>query len=615
MARIQLVPHSLGPTWSRNADGSWRLPEHTLGWHIIGWCATYLNGPDGGPWRFTAEQARFVLWMYAVDDRGRFLFRDIVLQRMKGWGKDPLAAVICAVEFVGPCRFERWSDEADVADGVIHEVGQAIGRPIPDAWVQIAAVSKDQTKNTMMALNGLFNADAISEFRIDHGKEIIYAFGAMRRIEVISTNSRALEGNRPTFVVRGEPHHWIKANNGLELAAVIRRNLGKRPGGQARGLSITNAYRPGEKSFAEKQRLAYLEALDTYTPDTMYDSLEAPLGTSLLPQYTDFDDEGNPRTIYTADGQAIPPSEEVAREHVKRILELVRGDAHWLDLERLVADILDPEADAEESKRFYFNSVALADDASFDPDHIRAAIAPDVVAARHQRTGLDDLRVGWRRVSVDDEVVVFGDGSKSNDSTGLVACRLSDGYVFTLGVWQKPPGERGRNWLAPREEVDARMREAMSRFNVVAIFFDPSHAKDEDAVRYWDTMVDGWHQDWGDKLQVWAVQSGDARSAVSWDMTSPTRQQAFVQAVERFTDELESRVFEHDGHPALIDHLINCRRNMTLHGLSVSKRSRGSSEKIDLGVCAIGARMLRRLVLNKGLEESGSGTVWGRNFG
>jgi hypothetical protein len=33
---------------------------------------------------------------------GRFVYRKGVLQRMKGWGKDPLLAVICLVELVGP---------------------------------------------------------------------------------------------------------------------------------------------------------------------------------------------------------------------------------------------------------------------------------------------------------------------------------------------------------------------------------------------------------------------------------------------------------------------------------------------------------------------------------
>ena len=36
--------------------------------------------------------------------------------------------------------------------------------------------------------------------------------------------------------------------------------------------------------------------------------------------------------------------------------------------------------------------------------------------------------------------VLFFDGSKSDDSTALVGCRLSDGHVVTLGIWAKPQG-------------------------------------------------------------------------------------------------------------------------------------------------------------------------------
>jgi hypothetical protein len=49
---------------------------------------------------------RFILWWYAVDEFGRFVYRKGVLQRMKGWGKDPLLAVICLVELVGPSRVQ-----------------------------------------------------------------------------------------------------------------------------------------------------------------------------------------------------------------------------------------------------------------------------------------------------------------------------------------------------------------------------------------------------------------------------------------------------------------------------------------------------------------------------
>jgi hypothetical protein len=81
-----LEPTFMGPTWQKEASGQWLLPSKTLGWQIAGWCAEYLNAEDGGPWRFTKEQLRFVLHWYAVDSSGRFMNRKGVLQRMKGWG-------------------------------------------------------------------------------------------------------------------------------------------------------------------------------------------------------------------------------------------------------------------------------------------------------------------------------------------------------------------------------------------------------------------------------------------------------------------------------------------------------------------------------------------------
>ncbi|WP_328676702.1 hypothetical protein OG905_23270 [Streptomyces sp. NBC_00322] len=83
--RINLLePTFLGPAWAREPDGSWKLPEHTLGWQIARWSAEFLKAEDCGPWKFTREQLRFVLWWYAVDDNGRFIYRKGVLQRLKG---------------------------------------------------------------------------------------------------------------------------------------------------------------------------------------------------------------------------------------------------------------------------------------------------------------------------------------------------------------------------------------------------------------------------------------------------------------------------------------------------------------------------------------------------
>lgn len=81
------TPVALGPTWRRDADNRFVLPELTLGWQILGWTADMLQHSTGQPWRYTDEQARLTLWWYAIDHNGRFIYRDGVIQRLKGWGR------------------------------------------------------------------------------------------------------------------------------------------------------------------------------------------------------------------------------------------------------------------------------------------------------------------------------------------------------------------------------------------------------------------------------------------------------------------------------------------------------------------------------------------------
>lgn len=80
-------PFAIGPTWKRGEDGRFVLPDFTLGWHVLAWTATHLQHATGQPWRYTSEQARLVLWWFALDRAtGGFVYRDAVLQRLKGWG-------------------------------------------------------------------------------------------------------------------------------------------------------------------------------------------------------------------------------------------------------------------------------------------------------------------------------------------------------------------------------------------------------------------------------------------------------------------------------------------------------------------------------------------------
>ena len=87
-------PVRIGPTWQWDENGQWLLPEASGGWDVLAWCGQWLRGPDGRPWKFTMEQARFLLWYQALESDGSFSHTSAVLQRLKGWGKDPLAAAL-----------------------------------------------------------------------------------------------------------------------------------------------------------------------------------------------------------------------------------------------------------------------------------------------------------------------------------------------------------------------------------------------------------------------------------------------------------------------------------------------------------------------------------------
>lgn len=628
----KVEPVCIGPTWKRNPNwdgldplGKFILPEFTLGWQIIDWIGENLLGDettgDGKtqlPFKLTPEQARFLLWWYAVDEEGRFSYRDGVLQRLKGWGKDPLVAVICVVELIGPCRFAGWAMH-DMPELGLHR-GDPVAKENPSAWVDVAAVSMEQTRNTFALFPSLISEKCQKKHFMNKqsfGQTMIYAHRGQRFIRAVTSNPRSLEGGRASFVVRNETHHWLANNNGHKMAQVIERNATKSKGGAARALSITNAYEPSEDSVAQRQREAWEneDAGLAISTGVLYDSLEIGDGWGLRP----------PELKGSGIADLSTEDEEImTRAYLATVLEAVRGDAWWLNIPRLTDSILDRNNSPSLSRRWWFNQIVSSEDAWVDAAAVDAGEDPIARSERKIASQADSaamLKAGWI-VAPTDPIVMFGDGSKSDDATALVGVRLSDGYTFTIGVWQRPQGLDPRaRWLVPRGEVDIRVDEAFERFNIQAFWFDPSHALDDDNERYWDGYVDGWHRRHGDKLdgRFWSIKTGLSRHSVNWDMTSPERQKQFVASAEQVRGEIEHRrggaeegefapLFTHDGHPALKAHLKSARRNPValiggFTGISIRKEHRESAKKIDLAACVVGARMLRRLVLNAGEEE------------
>ncbi len=555
-------PVRIGPTWQVDGKGRWLLPERTIGWDVLGWTGLELQHEPGRPWRFTLEQARFLLWWYALDESGDWLFRDGVLQRMKGWGKDPLGATIAATEMVGPCRFGGW------------ERGLPVATDQPHAWVQTAAVTIAQTKNTMRLFPSMFTAEAKDWYRLQVGKELVHGLDDERLIQALTANPGPLEGNRGSFVLLNETQHWKANNNGHEMASVIRRNAAKSEGGAARTLRITNAYEPSEDSVAQHDREAWEAAAagEILTEGILYDSLEA------------------------------PPDAPLTAEAAPAVVTAIRGDSVWLSPKRIVKEILDVRDPPSKQRRFWYNQITAAEDAWVVPQEF------DVLARPELGVGSDLLRSERK---VPGKWLVFFDGSKSDDATALAGCRLDDGHSVTLGMWQRPPKGRGEGWVAPRAEVDARVERVFEVLDVVGFWADPSHTTDDETQeRYWDDLIDSWHRRYRDRLKHWAV-PGKGGHSTMWDMASPGRSSEFTAAAERTVTDIETGTLTWDGDPRMRIHVHNARRYPNRWGVSLWKGHRESKRKIDLAVCLVGARMMRRVALNApapGRERSGK--VW-----
>lgn len=881
-ARPQLkwAPVYIGPTWQLDGD-RWLLPERTLGWEMLAWCGRWLQHGAGRPWVFTDEQARFLLHWYALEADGTFTWVDGVLQRLKGWGKDPIGAALCAFELLGPARLADW-----VGD-------QPVGRPVTDPWVQTAAVSLEQTKNTMRLLPSLFSAEAITHYRVQLGKETVYALGGSAFMQAVTSAPATLEGARGSFIlpnealalgvriptpegwstvrdvavgdriigsdgpttvthvtpvyegrpcfrvtfedgseldadeghlwftrvnasaagpkvrttremfedtrsfavprpapfdapdlrlpldpyvlgawlgdgatqwasltvgdedlehflaevqargvpaarvrkrypgkaaqvslmgnregrlytkdgssvrgalvklgVLGDKHvpgdllrasraqrlellrglmdtdgcctadgsaifvssngrlfdgvvelvrslgytahirsvtdtrwpgdpvshrlsfrpdpdlnpfllarkaarvkatagrrwksvrsivpvestpvkcievdaddhlfiagegwtlthntqHWLANNAGHDMADVLERNAAKSADGAARALRITNAFEPGLDSVAERDRDAYEAVQDGRAQPVglLYDSVEA------------------------------PPEAPLTAEAAPSVVEAVRGDSTWLSTERIVKSIQDTRNPPSRSRRFWYNQITAREDAWAQPADIMRAVRDDVV-------------IGAR-----EPVVAFFDGSKSDDSTGLVICRLTDGHAAVRGIWQQPAGPRGKGWIVPRDEVDAAVHAMFREHRVAAFWADPSDTRDDVGERFWEPLIDEWHRRYGRKLAAWPVQTGPRRHSVAWDMREHAHVREFTFAAMRTVNELESGQVSYDRNQALLTHLRNARRRPNPHGVSMAKEHRESTRKVDLAVCLVGARMLRRVVLNKDADR------------
>jgi hypothetical protein len=558
----------------------------TIGFHAAAWTRgavwvgdgwkqqwtglTQPNGPRGGlPFRLTRRQTRFLLWWYAVDDHGRWVYTHGARRLAKGTGKSPFAAVLALIDFLAPVRFVCFDDRIP---------GGVRGKPVDMPLVQIAATSESQTANTMRMVRAFApkKSPIVAAYNLDPGKTQYYRVPE-GTLEIITSSATAAEGAESSLVVADETELWTPTNGGVELASTLEDNLAK---SGSRMVETANSWVPGRQTVAEGSHQAWVAQEEgRYRTEgrILYDAVIAPPDTDM----------------------SLPDS-------LRPALEVLYDDCDWKkphvdgepqldqppDVTSIMNRIWSPKARPDDSRRKYLNRPTAAQDAWIEPEWWS-------VMTDHSVT-----------VEPRDPVVLFFDGSKSRDATALVGCRISDGHVFTLGVWE--PDQNDPNSTVDVADVDRVVSLAFANHQVKAFFAD---------VREWESFaLTEWPRRYGDRLEVWASPASRPPQAVAWDMRSHAYE--FAKATEATLDDIEESfkavragrpaLFTHDGHPATGRHMGNARRRPHRDAVGIGKESPMSPLKIDAAVCVIGARMVRRVVSSARSSATGkrAGKIW-----
>lgn len=361
---------------------------------------------------------------------------------------------------------------------------------------------------------------------------------------------------------------WVPSNGGPALAQKIRTNTAKNGG---RTIESPNAYTPGEKSVAETSAATAQAAREGRTRldhPILWDHREAPADTDMSDRdslvlglrHSYGDSSGHPDGC-VLHAPPCPPG------HV--------------DLEAQIAVIWDPATDPQTARSDYLNQITHASDSWLSQPEWAARLDIDKVVTER------------------DPIVLGFDGSKGRkrgkaDATALIGCRISDGHLFEIRVWEQPDGLAGKDWMPPAIEVDAVVRSAHESWNVIGFYADPTG---------WESYIAQWEARYARRYKVKATQ----RAPISaWPRGKRTDA---AGAVEQFHAAVMAGELTHDGGPALTRHVLNARRRAARTGYLIYKAYPDSPEKIDAAYAAVMAWKARLDAVAAGVGKRTSATA------
>lgn len=514
-------------------------PWPSLGLQVAAWIEKNLvHGPGdlkGDDIHLDDEKRAILVRMYEVYprghrdstgnlDEGRRRFKRCALSVRKGWAKTEFAAMIAAAELHpnAPVRCIGWDKD-----------GELIGGGVRDPYIPMVAYTEEQSDELAYSALKVMLEEGPLAGDFESGKLQITGRNGDGKAVSLAGSPNARDGARTTFQICDETHRW-EEHRLIEAHDTMLANIPKRKAADAWTLEITTSFAPGANSIAERT-MDYARAV----ADGKIPADESRLFFFHRQADQKPVEEGGYDIENTADIRAA--ALEASGPAV----------AQWSDIESIVAQFQDPNADKPYLCRIWLNWIVQPSDRAFNMAQWAKLAKPHVVP--------------------DGEKIVLGfDGSRRWDSTGLIATHIKTGYQWTVRIWERPLD--AKTWEVPEIEVDEAVHTCFSRWDVVRFYCDPP---------YWETHVAAWAGKYG------------AERVIEW---WTNRRNAMAYAIRSYCNAIADNELSHDGNAVLTSHLGNsCRLEITIKTeegkdeqlFLIFKERKDSPHKIDGAVSAV----------------------------
>jgi phage terminase large subunit-like protein len=449
--------------------------------------------------------------MSELDAFGRFC-RQLILDNGRRMDLEPFQREMLAEHFSGAAETLILLPKKNGKSTLLAALALFHLITTPDAECVIGAASRDQATILYDQAAGFVRRSPRLDQRV-HVKRGYREIQTTReddagRIRVLAADVDTADGVIPTLALVDELHRHKSAG----LYGVFRDGLGPR---QGRMVTISTAG----------------------------DSQTSPLGLMRTEAYSleDFETDGRHRRARSGDGTYAMHEWALERDDDVDNLELVKevNPASWQTLEQLRRRHDSPSMLPWQWARFACGIWMASELWWITGEQWGAAAASE-------------------RVMPGDRITLGFDGSRSGDSTALIACRLRDGLLTPLAVWEAPEG--GGEWHVHSSQVDAVIARTYEHYDVVRGYFDPP---------LWQSELEGWAREYGQP------------AVTPW----PTSSSRMTHAVERFRTDLIAGSVMHSNDRILSSHVMNARMREVRGGYWLAKDH--DAAKIDAAVAAV----------------------------